>query len=303
MLENHHLPVKFISSFILVISALFFQAIAVPETAWTRDLAEIRAEGALRHLGVPYAGFIIGPNQGLDVEIMQAFANHLGVRYEFVPTDWTTAIPSLTGKTFTIEGDSVQITGDAAVMGDVLATGLTILPWRKTILNFSAPTFPTQVWLVVSAKSPITPITPTGDLAKDIQLTHEKFKDQEVLCKSGTCLDPRLFNLAAVGARGKEFPGSLNDLAPAVIMGEAGATLLDVPDAMVALQKFPGRIKIIGPLGLEQEMAVGFAKDQPELLAEFNRFFAEFKHSGRLLELVNKYYPMIHRYYPTFFAN
>ena len=294
-------PWFFLSAWIVLAAVAVLPA--GPATAWSRDLAEIRAAGTLRHLGVPYAGFIIGPEQGLDVALMQAFARHLGVGYAFVPTDWDKAIPSLTGKTFSIEGNGAAITGTAPVLGDVLATGLTILAWRKALLDFSAPTFPTQVWLVVRSDSPLTPIKPTGDLAQDIALTREQLRDREVLSKSGTCLDPRLFNLGPLGVTGREFTGSLNDLAPAVIMGEAGATLLDVPDAMIALQKYPGRIKIIGPLGPEQEMAVGFAKDQPELLAEFNRFFAEFKRSGGYVELVNRYYPLIHRYYPAFFAN
>jgi len=273
------------------------------EAAQAQDVDQIRSRGVIRHLGVPYAGFITGDGEGLDVELMKKFAEHLGVRYEFVSTDWDTAIPDLIGKTFKVaNGVDVTMVADAPVRGDVLATGLTILPWREKILNYSTPTFPTQVWLVVRADSSMTPITPTGNIAKDIELTREKLRDRTVLCKSGTCLDPRLFDLARAGASGKEFVGSLNDLAPAVIMGDAEATLLDVPDAVMALQKFPGKIKIIGPLTNEQEMAVGFRKDQPALLEEFNAFFAQFKRSGQYLALVNKYYPLIHRYVPAFFA-
>lgn len=266
------------------------------------DLPEIKAAGVLRHLGVPYAGFIIGPDQGLDVDVMKAFAAHLGVAYQFVPTDWATAIPDLIGKTFTVSSPDVTFTGETETRGDVLATGLTILPWRQKILDYSEPTFPTQVWLVVRADSPMTPIVPSGDLDQDIALTREKIRGMAVLCKSGTCLDPRLFDLGSIEAQGVDFPGSLNDLAPAVILGEAQATLLDVPDAVIALQKFPGKIKIIGPITPHQEMAVGFRRDQPELRAEFNRFFTDFKQSGQYLELVNRYYPLIHRYYPDFFA-
>lgn len=267
-----------------------------------RDLDEIKTAGVLRHLGVPYAGFIIGPDQGLDVEVMKAFADHLDVRYQFVATDWATAIPDLIGKTFTVDNPDVTFTGETEVRGDVLATGLTILPWRQKILNYSEPTFPTQVWLVVRAESPMIPILPTGDLNQDIAQTREKIRGMAVLCKSGTCLDPRLFDLDKIEAQGVDFPGSLNDLAPAVILGEAQATLLDVPDAVIALQKFPGKIKIIGPITRHQEMAVGFRKDQTELRTEFNRFFDEFKRSGRYLELVNAYYPLIHLYYPDFFS-
>ena len=267
-----------------------------------RDLAEIKASGKLLHLGIPYANFVNGQGEGLDVEIIKAFCAHIGVSYEYVQEDWATSIPDLIGKTFKLEQGKAVITGTTPIKGDLLANGLTILNWRKDILSYSMPTFPTQVWLVVGHKSPITPITPTGDINQDIKLTHEKLKGMHVLCRSGTCLDPRLFDLSGAGATARDFEGSLNDLAPAVIMGEADATLLDVPDALVALQKFPGKIKIIGPITDRQKMAVGFRKDQPNLLKAFNEFFTQLRASGQYDVLVHKYYPLAYTYFPEFFA-
>lgn len=271
--------------------------------ATPRDLAEVKAAGVIRHLGIPYANFITGQGDGLDVEIVQRFAEHLGVRYEFVATDWPTIFPDLTGKTIRLNGSTVETTGLAEVRGDIIANGLTVLPWRNKIMSFSQPTFPTQVWLVVKADSKVTPIAPTGDIDKDIALTRAKLKGMTLLCKTGTCLDPSLFNLDPTGAGAKLFPGSLNDLAPAVIMGEADATLLDVPDALVALQKFPGKIKIIGPMTDRQDMAPAFAKEQPRLLEEFNRFFTRLRASGEYDKLVKKYYPLVFEYMPGFFGN
>lgn len=62
-----------------------------------QDLAEIKARGVLRHLGTPYANFVTGGGGGLDVEIIELFAQHLGVRYEFVPTDWINMFQDLIG--------------------------------------------------------------------------------------------------------------------------------------------------------------------------------------------------------------
>ena len=50
--------------------------------AFADDLQDIRERGVLRHLGVPYANFVTGSGDGMDVEIVQLFARHLGVRYE-----------------------------------------------------------------------------------------------------------------------------------------------------------------------------------------------------------------------------
>jgi len=48
------------------------------------DLAEVKQRGTLRHLGIPYANFVTGAGDGMDVELMQRFAQHLGVKYRYV---------------------------------------------------------------------------------------------------------------------------------------------------------------------------------------------------------------------------
>ena len=82
------------------------------------DLPAIKQKGVLRHLGVPYANFVSGAGDGLDVELMQLFARHIGVRYEYVKTDWPTLITDLTGLKYTLEQNDVKILGKAAVKGD-----------------------------------------------------------------------------------------------------------------------------------------------------------------------------------------
>ncbi|HWR03815.1 MAG TPA: ABC transporter substrate-binding protein [Humidesulfovibrio sp.] len=268
-----------------------------------RDLAEVKSSGVLRHLGIAYANFITGQGDGLDVDLMRLFARHLGVHYVYVPTDWDTLFPDLTGRKHRTKGADVELLGEAPVKGDVIASGLTVLPWRQKLVDFSRPTFPTQVWLVVKAESKVTPIAPSGDIKKDIDLTRGKLRGLSLLCKSGTCLDPALFNLEPTGAKPRLFPGSLNDLAPALILkGETDATLLDVPDALVALQKYPGKIKIIGPMSDTQDMAVAFAKQSPRLREEFDRFFAALQQSGEYDRMIKRYYPFVTTYFPKYFS-
>ena len=62
------------------------------------DQADVQQRGVLRHLGVPYANFVTGAGDGMDVELMKGFAGYLGVRYEYVPTSWKDVIGDLTGK-------------------------------------------------------------------------------------------------------------------------------------------------------------------------------------------------------------
>lgn len=270
-------------------------------SAYGADLAEIKKRGVLRHLGVPYANFVSGSGDGMDVELVKRFAEHLGVRYEYVKTGWENVIGDLTGKKLKPKGSDVTILGEVPVKGDLIANGLTKIPWRQKVVNYSTPTFPTQVWLVARADSAIEPIKPSGDVHKDIVQVKELLKGRCVLGKAKTCLDPSLYRLEAIGAEVKLFSGNLNELAPAVIKGEAEATILDVPDALIALEKWPGKLKVIGPISSMQEMGVAFAKTSPMLREAFNRFFEKCKANGTYQRLVKKYYPGVFMYYPGSF--
>jgi ABC-type amino acid transport substrate-binding protein len=265
------------------------------------DLADIKKSGVLRHLGVPYANFVTGDGHGLDVEVMQLFAKEIGVQYQYVPTTWPNVISDLVGKTIEPDGENVKITGDAPIRGDVIANGLTIIPWRQKVLSFSAPTFPTQVWLITSINSPLQPIVPGKSIDEDIVATKKLTAGKRVLGKGKTCLEPKLYFLAEAGALTSYFEGDLNELAPAVMKGEADATLLDVPDALVALDKWPDQIKILGPVSKQQEMGVAFRKDTPELYNAFAIFLKKIQQDGTYNSLVTKYYPDVFVYYPNFF--
>ena len=266
------------------------------------DLPDLKARGVLRHLGVPYANFVTRSQDGLDVELVKLFAQDLGVKYEYVETSWENILPDLTGKKVKAKGDNVQVLGAAPVKGDLIACGFTILPWREKVIDYSTPTFPTQVWLIAQAESPQKPITPGGDIDQDIATVRTMLKGHSLLGKTNTCLDPSLYNLDQTGAKVKLFPGGLNELAPAVLNGEAQMTLLDVPDALIALGKWPGKIKVIGPLSRRQEMGAAFTKDSPQLRQAFNRFLEKCQKDGTYLRLVKKYYPDVLSYFPDFFA-
>lgn len=282
---------------------LFFTLVTVPvQHLMARDLQEIKQEGVLRHLGVPYANFVDGANNGLDVELMRLFAKELGVRYEYVETNWQGVIGDLTGQQLTVKGNEVAVVGRLSIRGDVIANGLTIIPWRQKVIDFSAPTFPTQVWLVAASQSPLQPIVPSGSLDQDLAQTKALLNGKTVLGISGTCLDHTLYNLEAVGAHSKPFVGTLNQLAPAVLQGDADTSLLDVADSLVALNKWPGQIKILGPISEQQQMGVGFRKESPQLQQAFAAFYARLRADGTYGALVKKYYPDVFFYYPEFFA-
>lgn len=285
-----------------ILTALLFLVMTSLASAQEGDLDAIRAKGELRHLGVPYANFVTGAGDGLSVELMQLFAAELGVSYRYVKTDWPDVIGDLTGQRWVPDGDGVVSLGEVPIRGDVISNGLTVIPWREQILDFSQPTFPTQVWLISRPGTGLLPIAPAGNLEEDIAAVKQQLFERSLLGKANTCLDPSLYNLSASGARPKLFAGNLNDLAPAVLAQEADSAILDVPDSLVALEKWAGEVTVIGPISEEQVMAEGFRKDSPRLRDAYNRFIDKLRADGSLANLVRKYYPAVFEYYPDFFT-
>ena len=273
-------------------------------SAWAADLKEIKERGEIRHIGIKYANFVTGAGDGFDVELVQGFARHIGVRYQLVYSDFYTVIRDLLGKDVVRKGSEVTLEGNYPVKGDMIATGFTVLPWRQAVLLYSQPTFPSQVLLVARAQSPITPIKGSPDLARDIQETKALIGKNSLLVMERTCLDPANYGLKGVGIDLKSYARStnLNEMVPALLNHEAELTLLDVPDAILDLKKWAGQIKVLGPISEHQDLAAAFPKDAPELRSAFDDYLKKIKADGTYDKMVDKYYPGIRRYFPTFFA-
>lgn len=282
---------------------------AAPSSASTRntmlptggDLDAILARGELRHLGIPYANFVTGSGDGLDVELMERFAKHLGVTYVYVETTWPLVFQDLLGSRIEMVEGEAHLMAPAPIRGDIISSGLTRLAWREKIVAYSTPVFPTQVWLLARAESLLKPIKPTGDEQKDIAHTKLLLKEKTVMGKVGTCLEPQLYDVVGCHGTPVHFPGQLNDLAPALIKEKADLLLLDVPDCLIALRKWPGAIKVLGPISGKQDMGCAFRKDAPKLRAAFNAFLATMVEDGSYLALVQKYYPDVPTFFPAFF--
>ena len=68
----------------LIYAAILVIILNVAGLAVAGDLAELKERGVLRHLGIPYANFVTGSGDGMEVELTRKFAEHLGVKCEFV---------------------------------------------------------------------------------------------------------------------------------------------------------------------------------------------------------------------------
>ncbi len=281
---------------------IFFLVLAVALPAGAEDLDTVLQAGTLKHLGIPYANFVTPDKKGLDVDLMHAFADYLGVRYKFIESTWSTIIPELTGKQIRVSGDAVTITGNTKKKGNVISTGFTVLPWRKKIVSFSQQTFPSGIWLIARSDSRLTPIKPTGNITNDIKMVKRELAGMSILGLRGSCLAPSLYGIDKTGAKLRFFSpkNNLEEMIPSIIAHNADATLIDVPVALIALTRWPGKIKVIGPVSQPQEMACAFAQNSPKLKEKFNLFFHQFKKNGQYRKLVEKYYPSVFTYYPDF---
>ncbi|MBI5249285.1 MAG: hypothetical protein HY912_07305 [Desulfomonile tiedjei] len=84
------------------------------------DLKQIKERGVIKHLGVPYAHFVTGSGDGLDVEIVKLYAKEIGVAYEYVQSSWATVISDVSGKKVLPQGDDVDIIGEAQINGEII---------------------------------------------------------------------------------------------------------------------------------------------------------------------------------------
>jgi len=268
-----------------------------------RDLDEIRQHGVLRHLGVRYANFVTGSGDGLDVELIQGFARHLGVRYEFVESDWTRVLDELIGYDTRQRDRTTEHPAVVPVGGDLVANGLTVLEHPRQMVAYSAPTFPSGIWLVAGAASPLRPISPSGALESDIRATKVLLDGVSLLATANGCLDPQLYRLDETGAEIRLTPPERkpDEMVPAMLKREAETTLLDIPDGVIALERLPGQVKVLGRVSATQPVAVAFHPESPKLRAAFDSYLATVRADGSYDRLVRKYYPAVVEFFRAFF--
>lgn len=294
-------PPALLRTLFMAIPLLALLTTALPASA---DLDDIKARGELRHLGIRYANFVTGAGDGFDVELAQGFARQIGVKYTLVYSDFYTVMRDLLGKDVARKGNEVELTGDFPVKGDMIATGFTVLPWREKVVLYSEPTFPSQVLLITKAAASYTPIKESGSLKQDIAATKQMIGNKSLLVMERTCLDPANYELKGKGIDLRPYTKStnINEMVPTLLEGATEFSLLDVPSAILDLQKWAGHIKVLGPVSEEQQLAAAFPKSSPRLRDAFNAYLKQIRADGSYDALVRKYYPGIQRYFPEFFA-
>ncbi|MFA6280410.1 MAG: transporter substrate-binding domain-containing protein [Bdellovibrionales bacterium] len=267
------------------------------------DLQDIKARGEIRHLGFPYANFVTGFGDGFDVEIIQGFAKYLGVKYVFVSSQHSTLVRDLLGKDIVRKKDGGVLEGNYPVKGDLISVGFAIFSWREPFFLYSAPTFPSQVFLIARANAPLAPIKGSDNLNKDIVETKALIGKSSLMVVKNTKLDPRNYDLENKVANFHRLDEDTNSrsIARSLVDGKADLTLLDAPDVILDLHDWAGKIKVLGPISQEQALATAFSPSSPELRDAFNNYLFQIKANGMYDLLVDKYFLGIRSFFPEFF--
>ena len=145
------------------------------------------------------------------------------------------------------------------------------------------------------------PIRPGAKVEDDIAAVKALLAGRKLLGVPSTCLDPSLYRLQETRAKLVLKNVKLDEVAPALIEGGGELALLDVADAMIALQKWPGALKVIGPLSPRQEMGVAFRRGAPALKASFDAYLAAARRDGTYDRWVKAYFPEAPTFFPEFF--
>ena len=125
-----------------------------------------------------------------------------------------------------------------------------------------------------------------------------------VLGVPNTCLDPGLYAIEATGARRdphRHAPASTRWRRRSC-RGEGDLALLDVADAVLAFERWPGRFKVVGPVSPVQEMAAAFRKDSPDCARPSTPSWPAARKDGTYDRLLAPYFPRAGSYFPGFFA-
>jgi ABC-type amino acid transport substrate-binding protein len=192
---------------------------------------------------------------GVDHDLMRAFASRLGVEMEIrAVAEFEDLVPEL-----------------RAGRGDVIASSFSITPPRREQVDFSNSYFPVLIFVVARSGSGIAgPADLTGKTGCVV---------------AGSSQEERMNRMAT--AR-KHHVKSSGDCWVAVQNGAADFTLLDSTAVLRHIDEYPG---VVRAFHLPEADNYGFAVTRgSDLRAELDAFIAESRQSGFLYHVVERYF-------------
>ena len=160
---------------------------------------------------------------------MQLFAKELGVRYEYVQTNWNDVIGDLTGRKIRYK-PSVQEVGSRPIRGDVIANGMTIPAPAPEAARLLRPHLPSAVWLLARPTSRSRRSSPAAAGSRTSRPPRPGWRRHHL--RDGQLLPrPDPLRSRGKGLKLKRFTGStnINDVVPAMLKRESDMTSSTCP--------------------------------------------------------------------------
>lgn len=248
-------------------------------TAWPKagaaapiTIAQLKKTGVLRvGCEATYVPFTYrdssGKIVGFDVEIVQRYMDPIGVKAEFIDTQWSGVIPALLAGRF-----------------DMVAT-LSYTKERMERVLFSIPYADASQALLIRAadKAKIKTIADMSGRVLGIKLGSPGETLQTVLNKQLTAQRGAGFKSVKTY---DDHPAAYLALA----QGSVDGVLNTVPTLSVVMRDKPGEFAMVTNVGGDNWHGYGFRKDDVELANFIDRRITEMKKSGEIYALQEKYF-------------
>lgn len=269
-------PASILSSRIHLVCLLTLLSCLPASAESPRDLDEVVASGQLVMITFPHQESVFSRTdlgkgapmprlggyadfEGIDVDLMQGFAESLGVELRIRPVSeprYGALIPDLLGG-----------------RGDLIASSLTITPERLQKVNFSRPYF--EVYPVI--------VTPEGSGPASV----EELPEHVGVVTAGSSHEERLLGMGIEPAILKRVDFSIETFG-ALLDHDADYTLADSLIARRFVRSEPG-LRVAFRLEGRDEYGFAVPKTSPHLLEALNRYLDRAESSGELERVLVKH--------------
>ncbi len=202
---------------------------------------------------------------GFDPDLMAKIAELTGLEYEFQPTAWDGIFAALAAKEF-----------------DAVMSAVTIYPERAEIVDFTTPYY--QVGQVVSVREDEEDIKSNKDLAGG----------KIVGVQRATTGDFATTGEAEVPEDNVRRFDTIDLAYQALINGDVNAVVADSPTTQNYVNRFEGKIKIVGGEGeaawfTTEDYGIAVQKGDEELKAALSAAIEKLEKDGTIQELLEKW--------------
>ncbi|HHV71743.1 MAG TPA: basic amino acid ABC transporter substrate-binding protein [Clostridia bacterium] len=197
-----------------------------------------------------------GELEGFDIDLGNALAEEMGVKFEFINTAWEGIIPSL-------------LTGQV----DMIMSSMTITEKRKKQVNFSDPYF--NAGQIIAVKE-----------GNDSIKSKEDLVGKTVGSQIGTT--GALLVSQMEGVTGKEY-NTIGDAFRDLKSGRIDAVVNDLLVSKECIEEIGGGVVLVGEPLSDEFYGIAVRKDDTELLDQLNQAIKAVKENGKYDEIYNKW--------------